>query len=243
MKTHQLIAVAKGIKARNYKALTELWKELQKPQLFDGMHKHYTPTDEDSQTRLPDESKKVQYKVSDLLGRVIKLESEALDTVASLDSSNQQATADIVVDGEVLVENVAVATLLSLEKRMTDLTAVIKAIPTLDTSEDWREDPNSGLFRTDAVETNRLVKVPKVLVKYEATDKHPAQTEIYNETIIDGVWKTVKMSGAMPAPKKAVLVERVSKLSDAVKVAREKANQQEVEKRQIGQDIVGWLLA
>jgi hypothetical protein len=35
-------------------------------------------------------------------------------------------------------------------------------------------------------------------VKAEATEKHPAQVEVYHEDVVVGQWKTVKFSGALP---------------------------------------------
>ncbi len=39
----------------------------------------------------------------------------------------------------------------------------------------------------------------RVQVKAEATDKHPAQAELYCEDMPIGYWTTVKFSGALPA--------------------------------------------
>lgn len=44
-----------------------------------------------------------------------------------------------------------------------------------------------------------LVQVPRNHVKAEATDKHPAQVEVYHEDVPVGYWTTVKFSGALPA--------------------------------------------
>ena len=62
------------------------------------------------------------------------------------------------------------------------------------------------------------------LVLYDATKEHPAQTQLVTEDIVAGYWNTVKYSGAMPAPQKVAMAERVEKLLRAVKEAREAAN-------------------
>ena len=103
----------------------------------------------------------------------------------------------------------------------------------MDINEDWKPDVNSNLYKTEPIETHRTKKVPKVLIRYEATDKHPAQTEVYNEDVIIGYWNTEKLSGAIPIPDKEKLLKKVEKLIKAVKMARETANSIEVEKKHI----------
>ena len=71
-------------------------------------------------------------------------------------------------------------------------------------------------------------------MKAEATEKHPAQVEVYYEDVVVGHWRTVKFSGALPASRVKELLERVDKLQQAVKFAREEANDSEVTDQQIG---------
>ena len=49
------------------------------------------------------------------------------------------------------------------------------------------------------MQTLRTKKVPRNHVKAEATEKHPAQVEVYYEDVAVGYWTTVKFSGALPA--------------------------------------------
>lgn len=69
--------------------------------------------------------------------------------------------------------------------------------------------------------TVRTKKVPRNHVKAEATDKHPAQVDVYYEDVPVGYWTTVKFSGALPARRVNELLDRVEKLQQAVKFARE----------------------
>ncbi len=59
---------------------------------------------------------------------------------------------------------------------------------------------------------------------YDATPEHPAQTQIITRDVLAGYWSQVRHSGAMPKPEKDALAERVEKLLQAVKQAREAAN-------------------
>jgi hypothetical protein len=51
----------------------------------------------------------------------------------------------------------------------------------------------------------------------------------------------VKFSGALPAKRVSELLERVEKLQDAVKFAREEANNAETTDRRVGDKVFGYL--
>jgi len=167
--------------------------------------------------------------------------TESFDFTLTKDAGNTNAFSDIMVDGETFAHNVPATFIIFLEKQLIDIRTMINSIPTLDINEDWKSDVNSKLYKTDSIETHRTKKVPKVLIKYEATDKHPAQTEVYNEDVIIGYWNTEKLSGAMSIPIKESILKRVEKLIKAVKIAREKANNTDVVKQEIGDAIFKYL--
>ena len=83
--------------------------------------------------------------------------------------------------------------------------------------------------------------MPRNHVKAEATEKHPAQVEVYYEDVAVGYWTTVKFSGALPAQRVNELLERVEKLQHAVKFAREEANGTEVTDQRVGDAVFGYL--
>lgn len=85
-------------------------------------------------------------------------------------------------------------------------------------------DPNSGLFRSGEIKTQVAQKVTDVLVKYQATVQHPAQTEVITRDELVGHWTTTKLSGALPKPLKQDILERIQQLQLAVKEALEEAN-------------------
>ena len=69
MKLNQVIAIEKGVKSRAISRIDELYKDIQKPALFDGLSRTYQPKDEAGEM-LPSESKVVQKRVTDVLGAV-----------------------------------------------------------------------------------------------------------------------------------------------------------------------------
>jgi hypothetical protein len=242
-KLNQVIAVEKGVKSRVYGEVSELHKASQKPDLFSGFVKTYRKKDEEGED-YPPEQKKVQMTVGDALGRISKGLTEMFDVTAAKDWANCTAAADVKVDGVgTILEHVPVPYLLFLEKQLTDLHTFIDKLPVLDEADEWLADENTGLFKTKATATHRTKKIQKPIVLYDATKEHPAQTQILTEDVVVGYWDTVKHSGALPAPRKRQLLERVEKLAVAVKFAREEANSAEAPAVNVGSVIFGYLLA
>lgn len=240
MRLNQVIAVEKGVKNRSNSEISELYKAIQKPALFDGFTKNYQPVSEDDE-RLPPQSQRVQYNANDVLRQVSSTMTELFDVTAMKDFANCGAKADVVVDGVTLLKDAPATYLLFLEKQLTDIHTFIDKLPTLDPAEEWSMDPNSGNFRSKTTATTRTKKVQKPLVLYPATDKHPAQTQLVTEDITAGTWEQVKSSGAIPEPRRKELLARVVKLQKAVKMAREEANEADVPAISVGDKIFGWL--
>jgi hypothetical protein len=131
--------------------------------------------------------------------------------------------------------------LLFLEKQLTDLHTFIKKLPVLDAADSWVFNDSADCWSTEPVRTIRTKKVPRNHVKAEATEKHPAQVEVYYEDISVGYWTTVRFSGALPAKRVSTLLERVEKLQQAVKFAREEANNTEAVDKHVGDKVFGYL--
>lgn len=93
------------------------------------------------------------------------------------------------------------------------------------------------------MQTTRTRKVPRVLEKAPATERHAAQTEVYMVDEVVGTWTTTRLSGAIQETRRVVLVDRVNKLIDAVKTAVEEANRLEITQMQAGEAIFAYLLS
>ncbi|ONH24790.1 hypothetical protein [Pseudofrankia asymbiotica] len=241
-KLNQIVAIEKGVKARAAREFADLQGSAQKDALLAGISRTYLPRDEEGD-QLPPEGTKVQVRVEDVLTQLSGVLTRLFDVVATKDIANRAATADVTVDGVTLLRDVPVAYLLFLEKQLADLQAFLAKLPVLDPAEDWAWDPAAGVYRTPTTKTLRSRKVPKVLVKYEATEHHPAQTEVFTVDEPVGEWSTVKFSGALPADRRRQLVDRVVALAEAVKVAREAANQFEVTDQTVGRQVFDYLFA
>ena len=239
---NQIIAVEKGVKSRSYADLTEAHHTLQKSALLAGIARTYQPRDDDGE-QYPPESTRVQVRADDVLRGTAATLTRLFDITATKDWANCQAKADVVVDGQTVLTGVPATYLLFLEKQLTDLHTFIAKLPVLDAAETWARDEAADCWATEPVQTTRTRKIPRNHVKAEATDKHPAQVEVYYEDVVVGNWRTVKFSGAMPASRIKSLLERVDKLARAVKFAREEANSLEITDQHLGERVFGYLLA
>lgn len=239
-KLNQIIAIEKGIKTRAFQELTEAHHNLQKPSLLSGLSRTYQPRDEEGE-QLPPESTKVQIKADEIIKQTGKILTELFDVTATKDWTNCKAKADIVIDGTKLLTNVPATYLLFLEKQLTDMHTFVKKLPVLDAADTWRHDAGTDVFVTEPVETIRTKKIPRNHVKAEATEKHPAQVEVYHEDVPVGRWRAIKFSGALPASRVNELIERVEKLQRAVQFAREEANNMQTEEQKIGDTVFKYL--
>lgn len=237
----QIVALSKGAQANGERALTDAYQSLQKANLLSGITRNYTPKDDEGD-KLPPESTLVQLTVLQVFNNISEALTRMFDVVLTKDSANTTAVADIVVNGTTLATGVPVPYLLYLEKQLVNLGTFISKLPVLDPAEVW-VDEEAGVHRTAVTSTVRTKKVPKNWVKAEATDKHPAQVEIFHEDVIVGTWNTTKLSGAVTQATKATLIKRVRDLQDAVKVAREEANATVIEDRKVGAALFSYLLA
>lgn len=241
-KLNQIIAIEKGVKSKALRGITDLYHEAQKVQLFSGISRTYRPKNDDGD-QLPPESTLVQLRADAILGKMSADLTRLFDVTLTKDLANTEAMSDIVVGGETLATSVPVTYLMFLEKQLTDVRTFISKLPTLDPAMQWHWDSAVGAYATDPAETFRSKKVPRVLVKAAATDKHPAQVDVWQEDVVDGYWSTTKFSGALPADRVETLLDRVDALINAVKFAREQANSITIRDHNIGDDLFSYLLA
>jgi len=241
MRLHQLLTVEKDTKSAALKGLTEAYHRIEKSPILSGISRRYRPM-QDGGEALPPESTLVQLRVEDTFPEISGLLGKLFDLTLQKETANQGARADVTVEGVPLLKDVPVCALLFLEKQVTDLATFVDKLPVLDPSEQWEKDSSQNCWATKPVETHRTKKLPKVIEKSPATDKHPAQVEVFHEDVVVGYWSTVKFSGALPAERKAALKDRVAKLRSAVKIAREGANTIVVdEQHKMGSAVLNYL--
>jgi hypothetical protein len=241
-KLNQIIAISAGKKSQTHKTITEAYQNLQKASLLEGISRTYKPKDDEGE-QLPPEKKTVQLKVKESIGSVGAALTELFDVVATQDHANCLAKANVLVDNVAVLKDVPVTTLLFLEKQLVDIHTFVEKLPTLDPGEVWNYNPDVDQYASESYQTTKTKKVLKNHVKAEATKEHPAQVETYTEDVVVGYWTTVKFSAAIPAKEKNEILDRVRKLQEAVKCAREEANGMEVESKRIGGAVLQYIFA
>ena len=89
---------------------------------------------------------------------------------------------------------------------------------------------------------SRTKKDVKVIVKYEATKEHPAQTELMNIDAPIGRVEEQEWSSLLTPADKATLLDRIEMLTRAVRRARSRANEVEVDlNKKIGKPLLNFV--
>lgn len=221
-----LLAIEPNIRTTAKRAETDAYHVLQKVALLSGYSKTYTPKDDNADIwdLRPDEGVKVQVEAERVMQEMAAELAKWFSTMALKESTNAIARADIVVDGNILLAQVPTTYLLFLERQLVDMLTFVSKLPVLDAAENWSLVEGTTAWASTPVITLSTKKIPRNHVLAAATDKHPAQVQVYQEDSVVGRWTAVKFSGAVPAKRVAELTERVKKLQAAVKDARDVAN-------------------
>jgi hypothetical protein len=226
MKLHQVIALVKGRKARATQTFTLCHKI--NAAAVTGIVRTYEPKDEDGEV-FPPENKPVPCRIeSEVIPTLLESLIVYYDTVATQETGNCTAKGTVKVDDKIILENVPVTVMLFLEKQVVDLLTFTKQLPVLPADETWSWDATKNCWVSEIRTTTKTQKQPRVVVKYEATKEHPAQTEMFSEDKTIGQWNTIHLSGAVPVQTRDDIVKRLQKLQDALKVAREEANNEDI---------------
>lgn len=237
-KLHELLAVEPDLKGAAEKIIKETVNTFTKKEHhFIGRHKSYQPKDEDGDTFAP-ETQEMVTTVTKKLEHTQDVVAKYLDAVAQKELTNTVASAVLEIDGKPLIDEPLPATLLlALEGRLKQLREAYNAMPTLDPSETWHWDKDTKTYEADPKQTYKSKKAYRNHVKAPATDRHPAQVEVYTEDERVGTWTEKKWSGMITPAEKAEVLARIDKLAQAVKCARQRANDARVKTIFVG-DIV-----
>lgn len=236
-KLHEILAVEgdkEGYFKKSIPEMINLFKN--KVNQFHGHTRTLQLIGEDTPEKLQAEQAeadflKIMTTVPGELGYLASVFNNYVDVVYQKDEANQRARADIIVDGLVIAADVPATTLLGLENKLKQLRTVVDEIPTLQPGVNWVLDPAQGdyIYRDSHPEIRTKTKKTfdyKVIVP--PTDKHPAQIDKYESTQDVGYFTKIRWSGCVSVARKSTYLERVDKLIQAVKQARQRANEVEV---------------
>jgi hypothetical protein len=250
-KLHELLAVEADTEGYYKKALVEvaaLFKN--KPTHFTGHHKTLKLLEDVSNAEelqtAEEEFVKITTTVPSELEYFEDVVSKYLDVVYQKDLSNQKACADIVLaDGTTLASNVPATTLLGLESKLRAVRYVFEEIPTLQPGIDWKLDESQGQYIYLDQHPQTTTKTKKSFdfkILTQATDKHPAQVEKWNVDVPVGVFTRIKWSSALSVADKSKLLGKLDNVIQAVKKARQRANEQEVPQGKIAKKLFDYIL-
>jgi hypothetical protein len=240
-KLHELLAVEQDRKHKANQALGEAKNIFtKKDPYFDGMVKRYVSLEENAE-QIPDEQKTMVLTVADKLSQTLETVTKGVDAHLSKEETNASgiAKAVLVIDGQNF-GTFSATSLLAMESHLSKIRDLYNSIPVLDPAKKWTFDEQAGIYKSEDVKF-RSVKRPKVIVKYEATEKHPAQTELLYLDFQVGKYETTYTSGKITPAKKAELLGRIDRLTEGVKIARSKANDVEVKNIKIGQRLFDFI--
>lgn len=242
---HELLAVEGDLEGTYKKIIEETKANFTKhPDRYFGQHVRVEPFDENA----PKEAD-VHKELDDTVPSKLKYTQDSivryLDAVLQKERTNQDAKADLVVDGITIAKDVPATFLLGLETKLKVVRqSIYETIPTLQPGIKWEKDETQGsdvYRRVQPEEKFRTKKIMKNHVVAEATKEHPAQVQVYTEDekvarIVTDTW-----CGMISPAEKSALLGRVDKLIRAVKKARQKANTTEVVKVTIGKELFGYI--
>jgi len=236
---HELLAVEGDLAGQSQKIMAETIKSFGRNELFNGHTKVLKMDDENRQgeEEAGFESVKLTTTVKKRLDYTWDSLIRHIDAFSQKERTNQEAKADIIVDGAIIAKDVPVTSLLGLEKRLKEIRSIYDSIPTLQQGVEWVESPNDGedIFKSKYPEVR--TKTDKVLIPvvlYEATKEHPAQVKEVVKDVVVGKFVTEKVSGMVTSAQKSNWIGRIDDLIRAVKQARKRANNTEVVKVEIG---------
>ncbi len=241
-KLHELLAVEQDRKHKAVQVVGETIKVFTKQDVqFDGVSKRYVQIQDDSE-QIPDETKEMVTSVRERLNETIEAFVAGIDAHLSKEETNASSVAksELIINNENL-GTFSATSLLALEGHLAKAKELYQAIPTLDATKKWEFDTQKNVYKTEDEVKFRSVKRPQVIVKYEATKEHPAQTELLYLDFQVGKYVTSYTSGKITPAQKITLLKRIDEILEAVKTARAKANNVEVNNVKFGDKLFAFI--
>lgn len=245
MKLHELLAVSTSQTTQSNKLRQDLSNTFEKKRhLFEQKLVTFTPSAEGA-SAVTEQQSDIQSTVAKELEWIAPHLAKTLDISLQIEDANTRAKADVMLpDGTVLLADVPATTLLPLQKRIAELQQLIASIPTLDPAKGFQPDEaaGKGIFKARPIRKNRTAKVQEPLVLAPATEQHAAQVQLVSKDVVTGTIVEEEWSGLITPAQKADLLERVELVSRAVRAARSRANEAEVDKtKRIGKPLLDFI--
>lgn len=230
-KLHVFVAAHQKTKAHAHKQETALHRASEKRENYAGLSRRYESIREGDAFSPSDETKEVAIRGEKVFAMLEGILREEIDLNLTVRTGNQNARADVKIDGEVILQNMPATFLLDLERQIDNFRKLVASMPVLDPSVRWSDvEGEEGLKASPESRRAKTRKVQEPIVLYDATPEHPAQTQLITKDVIIGHFVDVQFSGALSGNRKREVLARIDKLAIAVRAARIEANAVEVHK-------------
>lgn len=229
-KLHELLATNPSVEAQSAKVLADLSNTFSKKAHLFGETIVTTTNIEGDAAPVTETQSSAQTTVHKELKWVSDIIAKSFDVNFQIDKANTQAVADIALeDGTILISAVPATALLQLEKSLRKVQDLAFTIPTLDPAKGFEPDANkgAGYYKARSVNKIKTKKINSVLTLAPATDKFPAQVQVFAEDVKVADVVQNEWSSLITPAEKADIIDRVEQLIRAVKQARSRANEQE----------------
>lgn len=243
-KLHELLAAEGTVKTQADKCRSDLMNTFEKKRhLFGEKLVTFQPNTEGA-SAVTEEQSDLQSTIPSELKWIAEIWAKAIDAGFQIAESNMSARADVVLDnGTVLMRDVPATALLELEKRASDIHALVSAIPTLDPAKGFKPDPDRGahVYRARDVQKRRTKKVEEFIVVVPPTEQHPAQIAKQVKDIDTGTISEQEWSGLITPAEKADMLARAEELRRSLKTARSRANETTAATAKIGAPLLSYV--
>ncbi len=245
-KLHEIIAVEGDLQNTANKVIDEAVQTFsKKAEHFIEQLSSLRMHNEERQDENTSDHKAMVTTVGEKLDYVGKHLIKYYDAISRKERTNQEARADLVVNGDVLIVGMPGTLLLGLESRLRQFRTMCEAIPTLQPGIVWIHDedrPGRVYKISEARKRFKTEKIKESKVIVQPTKEFPAQVDTWTVdkpcgTISDQIW-----SGMLSPAEKSDLIGRVDTILRAVKKARQRANEAEVVDLRVGKTIVDYIL-
>jgi len=240
---HQVLAVEADLEGKYRRICEETIKTFGKSEMFRGSHRKLVSFAENA-PEWPEENSELTTTVDERLEYTAGPIVSYFDALLQKEATNQDAVADLVVNGVLIGTALPATFLLGLESRLKYVRKVYESIPTLAVGTKWELAPEKGkdiYAMTYPEEKLKSELTFKSQVLVEPTEHHPAQIEKWQEQMPVGKFVKNVWCGMITSSQKSALLQNIDDLLKGVKMARQQANSVEVKKLSIGAGIVSFI--
>ncbi len=241
---HQVLAIESDLEGKYKRTCEETKKVFGKASMFTGSHRTLELFDDSDTTKYPDEHLAMTTTVKERVAYTSEAISDYLDALFQKEATNQEASADLTVNGVSIGMSLPATFLLALESRLKYIRSIYEALPTLQSGIEWKPSTDKGEGIWDMVHPEEKIKTKmawqhQVLVP--PTKEHRAEIEKWEEQLPVGKFVKHVWCSLLTSHEKSEVLGRIDKLIQAVKQARQRANTQNIVKGNVGKSIMQFI--